>query len=52
MRLKDYLADYAGPGPKALVRGVAEWLDEQARVTANALRIAAIELREQLSVWP
>lgn len=31
MRLKDYLATYADTGPKGIVRGVVEWLEQEAR---------------------
>lgn len=63
MRLRDYLSTQ-GSSPKALVAGVADWLEEQARtpdvvptcdaqrrVEANALRIAAGEIRDQLASW-
>lgn len=60
MRLKDYLATYAEPGPKGIVRGVTEWLEEQAREQARksafggeqALKTAANALRDQTECWP
>lgn len=62
MNLKQYLATYAEPGPKGTVRGVAEWLEEEARaehraatddngrnVTAAHLLTAAKRLWDQLA---
>lgn len=64
MRLKDYLATYAAPATPVVIRGVAEWLEEQARtlaasddvadrVKATSFEIAARELHDQRIVcWP
>lgn len=64
MRLKDYLASYAESSHKGIVRGVAEWLEEQARlargsgdaaerVRAGCFEIAARELHGQrIECWP
>lgn len=64
MRLRDYLDTYAAPASAVAIRGVAEWLEMEAklppreptadaavRIRAAAFERAAAELRDETLTW-